>query len=172
MRGAGGYARRRAAIVFAVALAVLAMRAPLSSGGRDGAGKPVPLKPKDRCPVCGMFVAKYPEFASQILFRDGSYAAFDGVKDLVRFYLDVERYAPGRKAADVSAIFVTDYYEVEPVDGRKAWYVEGSDVLGPMGRELVPFAEEEDAREFLKDHKGRAILRFDQISPNVLAALQ
>jgi nitrous oxide reductase accessory protein NosL len=119
-----------------------------------------------------MFVAKHPAFSAQILFRDGSYAAFDGAKDLFRFYLDMGRYSPGRKPADVSAVAVTDYYDMEPVEGRKAWYVEGSDVHGPMGRELIPFRKEEDAREFLKDHKGRAILRFDQITPAVLTALE
>jgi nitrous oxide reductase accessory protein NosL len=172
MREPGERARRRSAVVAALALAVLAGWASLSSGGRDGTPGLTPLQPKDRCPVCGMFVAKYPAFAARILFRDGSYAAFDGVKDLVRFYLDMGRYAPGRKPSDASALVVTDYYEMEPVDGRKAWYVAGSDVLGPMGRELIPFGEEKDAREFLKDHKGRAILRFDQITPSVLATLE
>ena len=44
--------------------------------------KPVKPSPKDKCPVCGMFVAKYPDFVAQVIFQDGSYAVFDGAKDL------------------------------------------------------------------------------------------
>jgi nitrous oxide reductase accessory protein NosL len=172
MRASWTRVRSRAGIVPALVLAVLLGWASLSRGEHGEAQRPAPVKPKDRCPVCGMFVAKYPDFAAQLRFRDGSYFAFDGVKDLMKFYLDMPRYAPGRKPADVTAVFVTDYYGMAPVDGRKAWYVDGSDVHGPMGKELVPFEKEKDAREFLKDHKGRAILRFDRITPSVLATLE
>ena len=40
----------------------------------------------------------------------------------------------------------------------------GSDVLGPMGHEFVPLETEEDAADFLKEHKGVRILRFDEVS--------
>ena len=49
--------------------------------------------------------------------------------------------------------------------------VVGSDVLGPMGHELVPFVSENDAREFLEDHDGVRILRFDDIDPDLLRDL-
>ena len=47
----------------------------------------------------------------------------------------------------------------------------GSDVLGPMGHELVPLATRADAEDFVKDHKGRRILRFDDVTAEVLAQL-
>jgi nitrous oxide reductase accessory protein NosL len=40
-----------------------------------------------------------------------------------------------------------------------------------MGRELIPFSKAEDAREFMKDHKGKAILRFRDVTPEVLKGL-
>ncbi|MEK6742012.1 MAG: nitrous oxide reductase accessory protein NosL [Nitrospirota bacterium] len=126
---------------------------------------------RDKCPVCGMFVAKYPDWVAQVVFKDGSYVVFDGPKDLFKFILDLKNYAPGKGQKDVDAVFVSDYYAVSPIDGRKAFYVLGSDVFGPMGRELVPFAKEADAREFLKDHRGRKILRFDEITADVLKPL-
>ena len=142
-----------------------------------GTGFSAELKPRkpgagDKCPVCGMFVAKYTEFAAQIQFRDGTAFFFDGPKDLFTYYLALDRNKPGRKAADVAAVFVTSYYSVAPIDGFKAFYVAGSDVNGPMGRELVPFATEAEAREFRKDHKGKAILRFRAITPAVIKGLQ
>jgi nitrous oxide reductase accessory protein NosL len=32
-----------------------------------------------------------------------------------------------------------------------------------MGHEFIPLVNREDAAEFLKDHKGRRILGFDQV---------
>jgi nitrous oxide reductase accessory protein NosL len=126
---------------------------------------------KDKCPVCGMFVAKYPDFLTQIVFADGSRAWFDGVKDMFKYYFDLPNYNPGKKPDDIKAVLVADYYSLKPVDGLKAFYVLGSDVYGPMGRELIPFAEEAAAKEFLADHKGQAILTFSRITPDVIKTL-
>jgi copper chaperone NosL len=127
--------------------------------------------PRDKCAVCGMFVAKYPDFAAQIQFRDGKVAFFDGPKDLFTYYQGLARYNPGKKQSDVTAVIVTSYYSLTPVDGRTAWYVIGSDVFGPMGKELVPFATEKEARGFQRDHKGKRVLRFSDITPAVVKEL-
>jgi copper chaperone NosL len=63
----------------------------------------------------------------------------------------------------MAAIWVTDFYGLARIDAKKAFFVTGSDVLGPMGHEFVPLSNREDAAEFLKDHKGRRILGFDQV---------
>jgi nitrous oxide reductase accessory protein NosL len=70
------------------------------------------------------------------------------------------------------SIQVKDYYGLKHVDARSAHYVLGSDVLGPMGKELVPFAGEASAREFLKDHHGKKLLLFQDITPIVLKELE
>jgi nitrous oxide reductase accessory protein NosL len=125
--------------------------------------------PKDKCPVCGMFVAKYPDWVAEAVFRDGSYVVFDGAKDLFHYLVQPGRYVPGRE--DIDAVYVTDYYAVTPIDARNAFYVIGSNVFGPMGAELVPFKNEAEAREFLKDHEGKRILRFREITQAVLKTL-
>jgi nitrous oxide reductase accessory protein NosL len=127
--------------------------------------------PRDKCPVCGMFVAKYPDFVAEIVFKDGSYAVFDGVKDLFKYYLDLARYNPSKKPSDIRSIFVTDYYAVQPTDAFSAFFVIGSDVYGPMGRELIPFVTENDAQEFMKDHAGKQVLRFGEVSAELLKTL-
>lgn len=138
------------------------------------AANPKPMKPeaKDKCPVCGMFVAKYPDFVNRIQFRDGVSVFFDGAKDMLKYYRNLSRYAPGRKQADISAVYVTDYYSLRYIDGRKAFYVSGSDVFGPMGKELVPFERKTDAQEFLKDHQGRALIFFRDINDTVMKSLE
>jgi nitrous oxide reductase accessory protein NosL len=110
-----------------------------------------------------MFVAKYPDWVTAISFTDGSVVFFDGVKDMMKYYFNLAKYAPGKTAADIQAIHVPDYYRLEPIDGRKAFYVIGSDVYGPMGKELIPFEKETEAQEFMKDHKGKTVLPFDKI---------
>jgi nitrous oxide reductase accessory protein NosL len=133
--------------------------------------KPRKPGPGDKCPVCGMFVSKYFDFAAQIQFKDGTVAFFDGPKDLFTYYQGLSRYNPKEKQSDVAALFVTSYYTLTPIDGISAWYVAGSDVYGPMGRELVPFAKESEAREFSRDHKGKALHRFRAITPAVVKGL-
>lgn len=133
------------------------------------AGSPVRIKPspREKCPVCGMFVAKYPDFLARIVFSDAAFH-FDGVKDMMKFIIHLDRYAPGRKSSGISAIYVTDYYSMNPIDGRKAFYVIGSDVYGPMGKELIPFSKKSEAEEFLRDHKGKRLLTFGEITPELV----
>jgi len=135
------------------------------------AGPPSKPGPRDKCPVCGMFVAKYPDFIAQVIFQDGAVFHFDGVKDLMKFHFRLDRYSPGRKQADVAAVWVTDYYRMSLIDGRKAHYVIGSDVYGPMGKELIPFERKAEAEEFLKDHRGERIIPFDGITPDLIKGL-
>jgi nitrous oxide reductase accessory protein NosL len=118
-----------------------------------------------------MFVTKYPDWIAEVLFTDGSYAIFDGPKDLFKYLADLKQYVPGKGQKDIGAVFVTDYYAVQPINGFEAYYVIGSDVLGPMGREPIPFERERDAREFMQDHRGGKILRFNEVTPAVLRAL-
>lgn len=135
--------------------------------------RPSPSTPMttDRCPVCGMFVAKYPEWTAQIVFRDGERVFFDGAKDMFKFHLDLSGYAPHRTHEDIAIAYVTEYYEMSAIDASGAFFVIGSDVFGPMGRELIPFKDPADAQAFLKDHQGERVLRFDQVIPATLKRL-
>lgn len=137
-----------------------------------GEKKPIKPSPKDKCPVCGMFVAKYSDWGAEIIFRDGSYAFFDGAKDMFKYYFNIAKYNPSKNQSDIDSIYVTDYYNLTLINGYNVHYVVGSDVYGPMGRELVPFAKEKDAVGFMNDHKGKKILRFKDITPEVLHTLE
>jgi nitrous oxide reductase accessory protein NosL len=142
-------------------------------GQAIAAGKITVPKPEQAsvCPVCGMFVAKYPEWVAVAVYKNGHAHFFDGAKDLMKYLIDPPRYAPGHRKEDIVTIAVTDYYNVEPIDVREAYFVIGSDVLGPMGHELVPLASQTEAEEFLKDHSGSAIIRFGAVTPELLDRL-
>ena len=57
-----------------------------------GSLPPLSPGPGDKCPVCGMFVAKYPDWVGEIIFTDGSVAFFDGAKDLFKYYFNLDKY--------------------------------------------------------------------------------
>jgi copper chaperone NosL len=127
--------------------------------------------PRDVCPVCGMFVAPYRYWIATILFRDGQAVHFDGAKDLYKYLTDIKRWGSGRSESDIETVGVTAYYDTTLIDARTAVYVIGSDVLGPMGHELVPHDTRADAEEFLRDHKGARIVTPSEITPALLAGL-
>jgi len=147
-------------------LFLLASLLPAAALAQGAAKLPKPGA-KDLCPVCGMLVAKYPNWVATIVYKDGHAHHFDGAKDMFKFWFEPAKYAAGHKREDMAAIWVTDFYNLQPVDARKAWYVIGSDVLGPMGNEFVPLVSKEDAADFLKDHKGKRILTFEQVTKDL-----
>ena len=130
--------------------------------------KPVVINKSDKCPVCGMFVSGYKNWLAEIIFIDGTYAVFDGPKDMFRYYLDLKKYNPSKTVSDISAIYVTEYYSTELTDARKVFFILGSNVNGPMGAELVPLASEKAAKEFMEDHKGKRVLKFSEVNPENL----
>jgi len=125
---------------------------------------------KARCAVCGMFVAKHPHFVCEIK-ADGKIRYFDGAKDMFVFYFNPTAF--GGKADDKKGeILVKDYYHQEMVDGRRAFYVIGSDILGPMGYELIPFKSREAAENFKADHKGKKVLTFVQVTAGLVESMR
>ncbi len=154
-----GPTRRRVLLTTALTWALA------TSAAAQGLVAPNP-KPMDLCPVCGMVVSKYPNWVATVVWKNGHVHHFDGAKDLFKFLHQLPKYAPGHAQHDIVAIAVTDFYNLERIDARKAWFVVGSDVLGPMGHELVPLATADDARDFMKDHKGRKVLRFEEVTPD------
>lgn len=153
------------------AVLLTALTTVLAAGPKPPSAPKGPV-PKGNCAVCGMYVANFPDWAAVITFKDGTQAWFDGPKDLFTFLGDPKRYGSRRSAADLSSIQVKDYYRLKHVDGRQAYYVLGSDVMGPMGKELVPFATEPAAKDFLKDHHGKKVLQFREIDAEVLKSLE
>jgi len=117
---------------------------------------------KEKCPVCGMFLYKYPKWVSRLYYGKKAYS-FDGIKDMMKYY-----FAHKQKPTE---ILVQDYYTTKTLDATKAYFVIGSDVYGPMGNELIAFATQESAQKFLLDHKGKKIIRFHDITPKLVMQL-
>ena len=42
--------------------------------------------------LAGFFVAKYPDWQAQAIFKDGSHAHFDGAKDMFKYLFNLKKY--------------------------------------------------------------------------------
>ncbi len=135
-----------------------------SQGDSDNKTTNVPKEAK--CPVCGMFVAKYPKWAAITETTDGKKLYYDGVKDMMKFYFDPKQFHHEKK--EFKSIQVADYYTLKLIDAKKAWFVIGSNIYGPMGEELIPFISENDAKTFFSEHNGKQIITFDEINEKQL----
>ena len=157
--------------VVAILAGLIFSSATLAMAEKNNVMPPKKVSKADKCPVCGMFVFKYPDWVGQIIFQDGQTVFFDGAKDLFKYYFSLKKYNPEKSRKDINAIYVSEYYDVKSIDGFSAYYVIGSTVYGPMGRELIPLENEKDARQFMKDHNGKKIIRFEDITPKLLKQL-
>jgi copper chaperone NosL len=129
--------------------------------------KPARHSGTDKCAVCGMFVEKYPDWIAEVIYEDGSVVFFDGPKDLFTYYFNIKKYTPQKSREEIAAMYVTSYYTGAFINAATAFYVTGSDVMGPMGREFIPFSGDAEAREFMRDHKGEKIVAFKQLTPRL-----
>ena len=120
--------------------------------------------PETRCGHCGMVVDAKSRWRAGLTTARGEERSFDTPKCLLRTL----RSAAGRGARDA---WVLEYYGGQRQPVTSAFFVTGSDVLGPMGADLVPFADRAAAERFAEDHGNKAILAFSEIDAAVLDAL-
>ena len=140
----------------------------VSNGSMKLTGKHIAVPAKEKCPVCGMFVAKYPKWVGLIIVGEKKYY-FDGAKDMMKFYIFDADFPYDRRK--IQTMKVTDFYTLEGIPAKEAFYVIGSDVYGPMGNELIPFKTQEAAKNFMNDHRGEEIVHFDKITAKMVMAL-
>jgi len=122
------------------------------------------------CGKCGMHPAKFPNWQTQIVFKDGSMTPFDGCKCMFGFLFDMGKYDETHKADDVAAIYVRDFQNNNWVNGKNATYVVGSKEMGPMGKELIPFSDQTAAEAFQKENGG-TINKFEEVNMDTLKPL-
>ncbi len=102
----------------------------------------------DECHVCGMLINRLPGPKSQAVF-DKKLVNFCSTRDMNSFVQEEEN------THRVSQIFVQNMHnndwqnpKGQYIDGRKAWYVEGSSKKGGMGPTFVSFEKQQDAKDF------------------------
>ncbi|MBV2236044.1 MAG: nitrous oxide reductase accessory protein NosL [Sterolibacterium sp.] len=163
-----------------LALPVLAPIAGSAAMAAEEAVATATVSPKEigknmRCPVCGMFPARYPKWQAQVIFKDGDLRAIDSPVDLFRFLHNLPRYE--RKHAEqgraaIAAIYLTDHVKGGWVDARQAWFVAGSSARGPMNNADLPAFNGRPAAERFAASNGGRVLAFEEITAELVANLE
>lgn len=158
-----------AAAIFILAFAPAAAAAtPGSVKGPVAASHPVAvngqwqISERDRCPVCGMYPAKRPKNAAGMVLDDGRTFYFCGNGCLLRTWRNSPIYL-GVGREHIQHMMVRNYFTGEVIDARSAFWVAGSDVVGPMGPALVTLKSAREAAQFKLRHGAKIIFRLDQM---------
>lgn len=131
-----------------------------------------------RCPVCGMFPARSPQWAAQIIFTNGDAQFFDSPLSLLMYLQDVARYSPGRSAEQIAAHYVTDTAALAAggkggawIDALSAYYVHGSSAKGPMRAGNLPAFASRDAAQAFAGQRGGMVLAFGAMDAALITQL-
>ena len=127
-----------------------------ASGLPMAAARPIPEHA--RCPVCGMFPARQPRWAAQVIFSNGDVQYLDSPLSLFLYLQNVPRYTVGQQASRILAMYATDLETGAWVPAQQAVYVHGSRTLGPMRSGNLPaFASAAAAAAFIARQGGTAV---------------
>ena len=120
---------------------------------------------KDVCTVCGMYPERHPKHHNQIWAMDGRTLHFCSTQCMVNFNADPKKYLkdPVKTKMAWVTLFSDGMYE----SAFGAYYVVGSKVDGPMGREAIPFKLKKNAEEFVSANGGK-IVSFPQLTPALI----
>ncbi len=118
------------------------------------------------CVVRHMKVYKDPKWVSKIELTNGKKLFFLSPKSMIEFYLQPGKWFDiGVKSeTDFKDILVTDFATLEPINAKGAFYVYGGNVTSPAGDDLPAFATYAAADKFSKEHNGKRIMHFKDIS--------
>jgi copper chaperone NosL len=114
-----------------------------------------------RCSHCGMKLVSDSPWFSEIVTEDGQKLGYDTPRCALTASLS------GKKGK----VRVQDFYDRKWHDAGEVRFVIGSDVLGPMGPDLVP-VDTGRAGKFQKDHQGEKTLSLVEITKSVLDDLK
>lgn len=133
----------------------------ISAKAGDQAG--IQFVEDDRCPVCAMKVAMYPKFVCAMEMVDGRKFSFCASGCMIRSWLNPEIYLKAEKS-DIKQVWVQDYFTGQKIDGFAAFWVAGSDVIGPMGKAFVPLKSEKDVEVFKRRHGGETVFHLKDLT--------
>ncbi len=119
-----------------------------------------------KCFVRHFKVYKAPEWVAKIELKNGNKVFFSSPKSMFEFYFNLEKWSnmDAKSEKDFKDILVTDFKTLKPVKAKGAFYIYGTNVIGPAGDDLIAFDSYAAAEEFSKKHNGKRILGFREVS--------
>lgn len=136
----------------------------------DSEGRPQPSA-DDRCAMCAMRVADHPEWVGAIELDNGTTFYFCSVRCTFGASLRSAEFLQ-TDPSHIRRMRIPEYLVKDRwIDADSALLVIDSDVLGPMGLELVPASKQDDADVIVRRHGGR-IIRRSEVTLEVLRDLK
>lgn len=170
-------------IFFVTIIFLLAVTAGCAASGSKSAGQqdsseasqvavqpPVEIPANATCGKCGMYPAQYLRWHSQIIFMDGTMTPFDGCKCMFNFLFAMDKFDQKHSREEVAVAWVKDFDNGAWINAVDANFVVGSNMMGPMGKELIPFSEQAAAMKFQQE-QGGILMKYAEITPDVLKSL-
>ena len=121
------------------------------------------ISESDRCPVCAMRVRNHSKFASAIQLADGTTYYFCGTGCMLRSWMHPDVFLGVEKDRIARAV-TRNFFTGAPLDAAAAYWIAGSDIVGPMGPALVPIGDSDEADVFVKRHGGKTIFRLHDLN--------
>ena len=118
------------------------------------------------CPLCGMYPARYLRFQCQIVFQDGTYEAFDSTAGLLVYLHFPEK--TGLRLKKIHNIYFKDYRTEKWIQAPNTFLIIGSDVMGPMGAEILPTNNHREAKKMNEEENGKEIVSFNRVDRQYL----
>lgn len=121
---------------------------------------PTTVSETERCPVCGMYPARFPRWQAQVVLSSGERLSFDSL-------IEVFRYQAKYPTLNIADLYVSDYGD--PSDPRRdiphtwlpaseALFVIGTALKGPMNDPALPaFASAEAAQKLIQGTHAKII---------------
>lgn len=130
---------------------------------RKKTGKIAEPTASDKCAVCGMPPASYPNNRAEVLTSDKKTLHFCSGRCLVNFLAEPAKYA-GKEAKPMS-VWATVYPEGMYDYAGGLFFVVGAKAQGPMGPEPFAFRTRKQAEEFMAKEGGN-IVPFKELKPD------
>ncbi|TAH30076.1 MAG: hypothetical protein EAZ06_04520 [Cytophagales bacterium] len=118
----------------------------------------------NRCVHCGMHTEKYEQWQGIIQDKGNTYSTCSP-RCLLLTHIHNKKWVN----AD---LWLKDYYDQKKINAKKAFFVAGSKILGPMGSDFIPLTTKKDATLFLNDNQGKKIFTFDEIDMKIIQQYQ
>jgi len=109
-----------------------------------------------------MYPARYPENRCQLSTAKGETFHFCSSHCLVNFLADPQQFAG--TGIQIRSIWVTIPQEQSYEYAIGLYYLVGSSIMGPMGKEAIPYRSRAMAETAAKKHGGQ-VVRFKELSP-------
>lgn len=148
-----------------VATKELSISRPAIEKKRKKKGKILDPTAETRCVVCGMYPARYPEHRCQLSTGDGNTYHFCSSQCLVTFLAEPKQYV--KKELKVKSVWVTVFQEHSYEYAFGLYYLVGSNLMGPMGREALSYRSHAAAEAAAQQHGGK-VLRFNDLTPQLV----